>query len=73
MSTDSWLSGVSGDWNTNADWTGGTPSAATTAAIAGLATYLVTLLATGAAHTLTLNDQGAEFYDEDGLTLGAGC
>ncbi len=69
MATDSW-SGVSADWNNAADWSGGAPSAATTATIAGPGSFLVTLYGTGSAAALAISAPGAEFYDAGLLNLG---
>ena len=69
MTTDSWT-GVSADWSNAADWSGGMPSATTTATIGGPGAFLVTLFGTGAAAALNLTAPGAEFYDAGLLTLG---
>jgi len=70
VGTDSWQAGLSGDWNTSTDWSGGIPTSATSAAIAGPGSYVVTLFAAGTAYALAVNDSGAEFYDAGALTLG---
>jgi hypothetical protein len=71
MSTDSWLTGASGDWNTAADWSGGTPPTASVAAIiADPGSYVVTLFGTASAAAVTLSASGAEFYDAGGITVG---
>ncbi len=69
MTTDSWT-GVSADWSNAADWSGGMPSAATTATIGGPGAFLVTLFGTGAVAALNLTAPGAEFYDAGVLNLG---
>jgi hypothetical protein len=69
VSTNSW-NGSSGDWNTGSDWSGGVPSATTTASIAGNGAYVVTLFGAGSAAGLIINAAGAEFYDAGALTLG---
>ncbi len=69
MTTDSWM-GVSADWSNAADWSGGMPSAASTATIGGPGAFLVTLFGTGAAAALNLTAAGAEFYDAGLLNLG---
>ena len=69
MSTDSWT-GASADWNNAANWSGGLPSASTTATIGGPGNFLVTLFGTGTAAALNLTAQGAEFYDAGLLNLG---
>ncbi len=68
MTTDSWT-GVSADWSNAADWSGGMPSATTTATIGGPGAFLVTLFGTGAAAALNLTAAGAEFYDAGVLNL----
>ncbi len=69
VSTNNW-NGSSGDWNTGSNWSGGVPSAGTTASITGAGAYVVTLFGAGSAAGLTLNASGAEFYDAGALTLG---
>jgi hypothetical protein len=69
VSTNSW-NGSSGDWNTGSDWSGGVPSASTTASITGSGAYVVTLFGTGSAAGLILDAPSAEFYDAGALSLG---
>lgn len=68
MSMDSWT-GSSGDWNTASNWSGGAPSATTTASITGPGNFVVTLFASGTAAAMILNAPNAEFYDAGALTL----
>jgi hypothetical protein len=69
VSTNSWQNGVSGDWSTSSDWSNGSPSAGSTASITASGTYVVTLFGSGTAAALTLDAQGAEFYDAGALNL----
>ena len=69
MTTDSWM-GVSADWSAAADWSGGVPSASSTATIGGPGSFLVTLFGTASAAALNLTAAGAEFYDAGVLNLG---
>ena len=69
MTTHTWLNGLTGDWNTAADWSGGVPTALDTAVISAPGAYLVTLFGTGAIANLTIAASGAEFYDAGSLAL----
>jgi len=69
VTTDSWLNGVSGDWNTGSCWSNGIPSSSSTVSIAGSNGFVVTLLGTGTAAAMTLNAAQGEFYDSGVLTL----
>ena len=63
MATFSWYNGISGDWNTAADWTpaGGPPNASTaTAVVAAAGTYVVTIDMSETANAVTLNAAGAD-------------
>jgi hypothetical protein len=71
MTTDTWLSGVSASWTQASAWSGGVPSAGTTASIAAAGSYLVTLFGDAAAAAVTLADSGAELYQAGVLALGA--
>ncbi len=70
MSTDTWQAGVSADWITTADWSGGVPSASTTASISGPGSFVVTLYESESVGALTLSAAGAEFYEAGTLALG---
>ncbi len=69
MTTDTWLSGVSASWTQAADWSGGVPSASTTANIAAAGSYLITLFGDAAAAAVTLAATGAELYQAGVLSL----
>jgi hypothetical protein len=69
LSTDNWAAGVSADWSNAADWSGGLPSSATTATIAGAGSFLVTLFGTGSVGSLLLTAVGADFYDSGALSV----
>ncbi len=70
MSTDTWQAGVSADWITTADWSGGVPSTSTTASISGPGSFVVTLYESESVGALTLSAAGAEFYEAGTLALG---
>jgi hypothetical protein len=70
MTTDTWLNGVSASWTQASDWSGGVPSASTTANIAAAGTYLITLFGDAAAASVTLAASGAELYQAGVLALG---
>jgi len=70
MSTSIWTPGVSGDWNTAADWSGGVPTPTSTATIAGPGSFLVTLFGVGFASNVNLQAAGADFYIVGTLALG---
>ena len=72
MASVNWKSGVSGNWNTAADWTGGAVPGSASDVIVGVAgSYTVTINASDAAHSLTINNATATVADDAGmLTLG---
>ncbi len=71
MSAISWKSGVTGDWSTASDWSTSTvPGAADAVTIAAPGTYAVTINASQAAQSLTLNNKTASVQDNSLLTLG---
>ncbi len=70
MSTDTWQAGTSADWITTADWSGGVPSASTTATIGGPGSFVVTLYEAESVGALNLSAAGAEFYEAGTLALG---
>src|SRR5690348_7954800 len=64
-----WKVGVSGDWFTPANWSGGVPTSSTDVFINAFGTYTVTLSAAAAANSVTLNSGGATLSESSGGTL----
>src|SRR6202789_4074421 len=59
MASSSWTIGLSGNWTTGANWSGGEPNSSIDAIINAYGTYTVTLATAAAANSLTLDDSGA--------------
>src|ERR1700679_1119104 len=59
MASSSWTIGLSGNWTTGANWSGGEPNSSIDAIINAYGTYTVTLATAAAAHSLTLEDSVA--------------
>ena len=73
MAAVSWLSDISGNWSTAADWSDGiVPGAMDDATIATGGTYTVTVSAAQAVNSLTLDAAGATFLVENAATLTLG-
>jgi hypothetical protein len=73
VSTNSWLSGISGNWTTAADWSAGAvPLAADPALINAGGTYTVTIDSAVGVGSLTLGAAGATIEDLGTLTLAQG-
>ena len=75
MTAIKWKSGVSGDWNTGSDWSGGVPGASNAVTIAAAGTYAVTVDHSEAAQSILLNAAGASLVESGQhvtLTLGTG-
>jgi len=71
MATIQWASGVSGHWETAADWSGGTvPGAGDDVIIDAPGTYGVTIKTREAADSLTINDAKATVFCKNPLTIG---
>lgn len=71
MTAINWKTGVSGDWSTAADWTGGgVPNATSDVTIAATGTYTVTISDAEASHSLTLGAAGATVDDTGTLSVG---
>jgi hypothetical protein len=68
----SWINGVSGDWSTSMDWSGGVPNSSTVSVtIAAIGTYVVDIAAAEsfAAGSINLNDASATLRIDGTLNL----
>jgi autotransporter-associated beta strand protein len=59
MASSSWTIGLSGNWTTGANWSGGEPNSSIDAIIGAFGTYTVTLSTAADANSLILDDSGA--------------
>ena len=68
-----WKEGVSGNWDSSADWsTGAVPGASSAVSISVAGSYTVTIDNAAAALSLTIDDAGATVADRAGGTLTIG-
>jgi fibronectin-binding autotransporter adhesin len=63
VTTTSWKIGLSGNWNTGADWNAGEPNFGTDVVIAAAGSYTVALGGAAAANSLEINAAGAVFNE----------